>query len=72
MAGLQYKFFPTDFFFPPQKFAGRDIATQQQIPLVKSRNTDESDEPKQPKITTINTKAIPSSAASLVPIKKSN
>ncbi|KAK4377969.1 hypothetical protein RND71_004265 [Anisodus tanguticus] len=41
MAGLQYKFFPTDFFFPVQKTVSGDNISKQNI-LIKTRNSDES------------------------------
>lgn len=41
MAGLQYKFFPTDFFFPIQKTVSGDNLSKQSL-LIKIRNNDES------------------------------
>ncbi|KAM3288623.1 hypothetical protein P3S67_022053 [Capsicum chacoense] len=41
MAGLQYKFFPTDFFFPIQKTVNGDNLSKQNL-LIKTRNSDES------------------------------
>ncbi|XAR69906.1 hypothetical protein NMG60_11001673 [Bertholletia excelsa] len=33
MAGLQYNFFPTDFFFPPQQSLAKDAAQPQVLPI---------------------------------------
>ncbi|TMW98538.1 hypothetical protein EJD97_003905 [Solanum chilense] len=41
MAGLQYKFFPTDFFFPIQKTVSGENISKQNL-LIKIRNNDES------------------------------
>ncbi|GAA0154565.1 hypothetical protein LIER_12510 [Lithospermum erythrorhizon] len=44
MAGLQYNFFPTDFFFPRQQTISRDTNGVQQVPLIKSRNSEDVDD----------------------------
>ncbi|KAH0721279.1 hypothetical protein KY290_006202 [Solanum tuberosum] len=74
MAGLQYKFFPTDFFFPIQKTVSGDNISKQNL-LIKIRNNDESlIEDSQGKIVINNNKknlkAISSSSLALVPVPK--
>ncbi|KAG5583473.1 hypothetical protein H5410_054100 [Solanum commersonii] len=74
MAGLQYKFFPTDFFFPIQKTVSGDNISKQNL-LIKIRNNDESlIEDSQGKIVINNNKknlkAISSSSLPLVPVPK--
>ncbi|OIT29349.1 hypothetical protein A4A49_17481 [Nicotiana attenuata] len=41
MAGLQYYFFPTDFFFPPQNTTHRDSKSQQINLLANTRKSHE-------------------------------
>ncbi|OIS96258.1 hypothetical protein A4A49_26677 [Nicotiana attenuata] len=73
MAGLQYNFFPTDFFFPAQKTVNGDNISQQNL-LIKTRKSDESLDDSKPQGKTVNKtlKAISSSSSSLalVPIPK--
>ena len=79
MAGLQYNFFPTDFFFPAQKTVSGDNISQQNL-LIKTRKSDESLDDSKPQGKTVNKtlKAISSSSSSsssssllaLVPIPK--
>nr|GLL47502.1 unnamed protein product [Ipomoea trifida] len=76
MAGLQYNFFPTDFFFPRQQAVTKDNAPQQ-IPLVKVKKiSDEIEESIKPKVQpskaiAINTKAaVSSSSLALAPLQK--
>ena len=75
MAGLQYNFFPTDFFFP--KTVTRDSNPQQV--LLTTTNDHETEDTAQPKQLTISSnstrvlKAIPSSSSlALAPIRKQN
>ncbi|GFP80881.1 hypothetical protein PHJA_000231400 [Phtheirospermum japonicum] len=76
MAGLQYKFFPTDFLFPLQQSASGATTTTidgannpaRQVSLVK---TDKSEESKQQKSMTGKSKivkAVPSSSVAHEPI----
>ncbi|KAH0723592.1 hypothetical protein KY285_006135 [Solanum tuberosum] len=74
MAGLQYKFFPTDFFFPIQKTVSGDNISKQNL-LIKIRNNDESlIEDSQGKIVINNNKknlkAISSSSLASAPVPK--
>lgn len=75
MAGLQYNFFPTDFFFPPQKTVTRESTHQQ---VVLARANDETEDVAKAKQLKINSnskslKAIPSSSSlALVHVNKQN
>ncbi|KAG8372042.1 hypothetical protein BUALT_Bualt12G0025500 [Buddleja alternifolia] len=78
MAGLQYKFFPTDFLFPLQPppaaatTGGGGDNPSRQVSLIKTRNGDVSDDSKQLKSVNTNkgkiVKAIPSSSVAFAPI----
>lgn len=77
MAGLQYNFFPTDFFFPPQNTIHRDSTSQQINLSANTRMTDENLDDSKPLAKPItNTKsttlkaAISSSSIILAPISK--
>ncbi|CAK9184004.1 unnamed protein product [Ilex paraguariensis] len=79
MAGLQYKFFPTDFFVPSQQSVTRDGSSRQQVVPVRTRKIDEIDESKQPKAIVLiseinkkNLKALPSSSQPLVDFDNQN
>lgn len=66
MAGLQYKFFPTDFFVPQHTASKESNFLQQQLLLVKKTKGDEEEDIKQ-------LKSIPSSTlAAVAPILKKN
>uniref|UniRef100_A0A3Q7IKE3 Uncharacterized protein n=1 Tax=Solanum lycopersicum TaxID=4081 RepID=A0A3Q7IKE3_SOLLC len=74
MAGLQYKFFPTDFFFPIQKTVSGENTSKQNL-LIKIRNNDESlIEESKGKIVINNNKknlkAISSSSLALISVPK--
>ena len=77
MAGLQYNFFPTDFFFPPQRSINGDTTGQKVLP-VKTLKKDDIDDSKQSTtlvrhdINKKNLKVFPSSSTALAPIHKQN
>ncbi|CAI9099736.1 OLC1v1036598C1 [Oldenlandia corymbosa var. corymbosa] len=75
MAGLQYNFFPTDFFVPPQKTVAKDAATRpQQLTLPRTIDETEDVSNGQKLKLTKNLKAIPpsssSSSVTLAPVRK--
>ncbi|KAG8372043.1 hypothetical protein BUALT_Bualt12G0025600 [Buddleja alternifolia] len=73
MAGLQYKFFPTDFLFPPPPATARDGSSHHQLAVVKLRKADEIDDPKAiAAVTKKSLKATSSSSVALAPIHKHN
>ncbi|KAH6817698.1 hypothetical protein C2S51_001301 [Perilla frutescens var. frutescens] len=43
MAGLQYNFFPTDFFFPPAQITAADSSNHPQPSVVKLPKSGETD-----------------------------
>ncbi|GMP86591.1 hypothetical protein ACSBR2_034231 [Camellia fascicularis] len=71
MAGLQYKFFPTDFFFPPQRSITRDGATQNLLPIRNNEKIEDRDASKaliHREINDKRLKSLPSSSLPLSPI----
>ncbi|WOG98054.1 hypothetical protein DCAR_0417395 [Daucus carota subsp. sativus] len=78
MAGLQYKFFPTDFYFPvPKQSSEISTGNQQIFPVIKTEeiHIEKSSETalvhRQIKSSKIVLKALPSSL-SLAPVVKKN
>ncbi|KAA8518056.1 hypothetical protein F0562_015524 [Nyssa sinensis] len=77
MAGLQYNFFPTDFFFPPQQSVNKD-GTRPQVLPVKTRKRDETDDGEVSKTiiqhdnSDKDLKVTLSASPALVPIEKKN
>ncbi|PSS34983.1 Nuclear receptor corepressor 1 like [Actinidia chinensis var. chinensis] len=72
MAGLQYKFFPTDFLFPRQKSLNTDNSHQQVLPITNTRNSGKINDGELPKslilhhdINKKHLKALPPSSSSL-------
>lgn len=75
MAGLQYNFFPTDFFFPRQQTVTREGSNlQQNNLLVNTRTTEDSEDAKQLKSNgnSKSLKAVSSSSLALAPVLKRN
>ncbi|KAL7169150.1 hypothetical protein ACSBR2_034230 [Camellia fascicularis] len=75
MAGLQYKFFPTDFFFPPQQSVNNTDVPLRQVLPIKPRKIDDINGCEQPITPIINDKhlkAPPSSSLPISPIGKEN
>lgn len=75
MAGLQYNFFPTDFFFPRQQTVTRESSNlQQNNLLVNTRTIEDSEDAKQ--LTSNGNikslKAVSSSSLALAPVLKQN
>ena len=78
MAGLQYKFFPTDFLFPRQKSLNTDNSHRQVIPINNTRNSGKINDEELPKslilhhvINDKHLKALPPSSSSLPQTLKS-
>ncbi|XAR69908.1 hypothetical protein NMG60_11001676 [Bertholletia excelsa] len=73
MAGLQYNFFPTDFFFPPQKSLAKDAAHPQVLPI-KAGNTEDQEPHKslilRGDVNDRRLKALPSSSTPIAPVTK--
>lgn len=67
MAGLQYNFFPTDFFFPPPPTAAADPAPA----VVKLPKAGETDDAKASKSLKIATSSSTKPVASTTPIRRS-
>ncbi|KAK3029582.1 hypothetical protein RJ639_038333 [Escallonia herrerae] len=77
MAGLQYKFFPTDFLFPRQTIT-KDSTAQQVVPMM-TQKLDESLDSKQSIAlvrrdinSTVTAKALPSSSQAIGLAEKQN
>ncbi|PIN22382.1 hypothetical protein CDL12_04921 [Handroanthus impetiginosus] len=71
MAGLQYRFFPTDFMFPSPPTTARDGGNNNQVPMVKPPKADETDNDAKA-IAAVNSKSLKatssSNATALAPI----
>ncbi|PIN20081.1 hypothetical protein CDL12_07242 [Handroanthus impetiginosus] len=74
MAGLQYRFFPTDFLFPLPQTAAGDSSSPRKIPIVKPQKAEETDGPKAiaAAVKSKSLKATSVSTMALAPIHKRN